>query len=57
MRAAAGVTMVISAVVLSYACFTQQYVPLQVVASSFFAAFLIRESVRNTARSASLHAP
>jgi Domain of unknown function (DUF4395) len=41
-RAAAGVTMVFGAVAFSYAYFTRQYIPLQVVASVFFVEFLIR---------------
>jgi hypothetical protein len=41
-RAAAGLTMAIGAVAFSYAYFTRQYVPLQVVASLFFLEFLIR---------------
>jgi len=41
-RAAAGITMVIGAVAFSYAYFTKQYVPLQVVAGVFFLEFLIR---------------
>jgi hypothetical protein len=41
-RAAAGVTMVIGAVAFSYAYFTRQYVPLQVVACLFFVEFLVR---------------
>jgi hypothetical protein len=41
-RAAAGLTMVTGAVAFSYAYFDKQYVPLQVVASLFFAEFLIR---------------
>jgi hypothetical protein len=41
-RAAAGLTMVIGAVAFSYAYFTRQYVPLQVVASLFVLEFLIR---------------
>jgi hypothetical protein len=41
-RAAAGLTMVMGAVAFSYAYFTRQYVPLQVVSSLFFVEFLIR---------------
>jgi Domain of unknown function (DUF4395) len=41
-RAAAGLTMVIGAVAFAYAYFTHLYIPLQVVASFFFAEFLIR---------------
>jgi Domain of unknown function (DUF4395) len=41
-RAAAGLTMVIGAVAFSYAYFTKQYLPLQVVASLFFVEFLTR---------------
>src|SRR4051794_24831151 len=41
-RAAAGLTMAIGAVAFGYAYFTHRYVPLQVVASFFFAEFLIR---------------
>ncbi len=41
-RAAAGLTMVIGAAAFAYAYFNQQYVPLQVAASLFFAEFLIR---------------
>ena len=41
-RAAAGLTMVMGAVAFSYAYFTKQYVPLQVVSSFFFVEFLIR---------------
>ena len=41
-RAAAGLTMVIGAVAFSYAYFKHLYIPLQVVASFFFAEFLIR---------------
>ena len=41
-RAAAGLTMVMGAVAFSYAYFTKQYVPLQVVSSVFFVEFLIR---------------
>ncbi len=41
-RAAAGLTMVIGAIAFSYAYFTKQYVPLQVVASLFFVEFLTR---------------
>ena len=41
-RAAAGLTMVIGAVAFSYAYFTRQYIPLQIVASLFFVEFLIR---------------
>jgi hypothetical protein len=41
-RAAAGVTMVIGAVAFSYAYFTRQYVPLQVVATFLFVEFLVR---------------
>jgi Domain of unknown function (DUF4395) len=44
-RAAAGLTMVTGAVAFSYAYFDKQYVPLQVVASLFFAEFLIRVTV------------
>ena len=44
-RAAAGLTMVMGAVAFSYAYFTKQYVPLQVVASFFFVEFLIRVTV------------
>ena len=44
-RAAAGLTMVIGAVAFSYAYFTRQYIPLQVVASLFFVEFLIRVTV------------
>ena len=44
-RAAAGVTMVIGAVAFSYAYFTRQYIPLQVVASLLFVEFLIRVTV------------
>ena len=42
MRAAAGVTMVLGAVAFSYAYFTRQYIPLQVVATLFFLEFLTR---------------
>ena len=53
MRAAAGLTMVTGAVAFSYAYFAKQYVPLQVVASLFFAEFLIRVTAGcGTARSA-----
>ena len=41
-RAAAGVTMVLGAVAFSYAYFTRQYIPLQVVATLFFVEFLTR---------------
>ena len=41
-RAAAGLTMVIGAVAFSYAYFTRQYIPLQIIASLFFVEFLIR---------------
>lgn len=41
-RAAAGLTMVMGAVAFAYAYFSRQYIPLQVVASLFFAEFLIR---------------
>jgi hypothetical protein len=41
-RAAAGVTMAVGAVAFAYAYFTRQYIPLQAVASLFFAEFLIR---------------
>jgi hypothetical protein len=41
-RAAAGLTMVIGAVAFSYAYFTHLYIPLQAVATFFFAEFLIR---------------
>ncbi len=41
-RAAAGMTMVVGAVAFSYAYFTKQYVPLQVVATLFFLEFLVR---------------
>ena len=41
-RAAAGLTMLIGAVAFCYAYFTHNYIPLQVVASFFFAEFLIR---------------
>jgi hypothetical protein len=41
-RTAAGLTMVIGAVAFSYAYFKHLYIPLQVVASFFFAEFLIR---------------
>src|SRR5689334_3448200 len=41
-RAAAGLTMVAGAVAFSYAYFTKQYVPLQVVSSLFFVEFLVR---------------
>lgn len=41
-RAAAGLTMVIGAVAFSYAYFTHQYIPLQVVTTFFFVDFLIR---------------
>src|SRR5262245_15403010 len=44
-RAAAGLTMVIGAVAFSYAYFTRQYLPLQVVASLFFLEFLVRVTV------------
>jgi hypothetical protein len=44
-RAAAGVTLVIGAVVFSYAYFMRQYIPLQVVASLFFVEFLIRVTI------------
>jgi hypothetical protein len=41
-RAAAGSTMMIGAVAFSYAYFTGQYIPLQVIASLFFVEFLMR---------------
>ena len=41
-RAAAGVTMVLGAVAFSYAYFTRQYIPLQIVATLFFVEFLTR---------------
>ena len=41
-RAAAGVTMVLGAVAFSYAYFTRQYTPLQIVATLFFLEFLTR---------------
>ena len=41
-RAAAGLTMVMGAVAFGIAYFDQNYVPLQVVATFFFAEFLIR---------------
>lgn len=41
-RAAAGLTMVVGAVAFVYAYFNKYYVPLQVVATFFFAEFLIR---------------
>jgi hypothetical protein len=41
-RAAAGLTMVAGAVAFSYAYFDKQYVPLQGIATLFFAEFLIR---------------
>src|SRR5206468_7504825 len=41
-RAAAGLTLVIGAVAFSYAYFAHLYLPLQIVASFFFAEFLIR---------------
>jgi hypothetical protein len=41
-RAAAGLTMVVGAVAFVYAYFNKDYVPLQVVATFFFAEFLIR---------------
>ena len=41
-RAAAGLTLVIGAVAFCYAYFTHNYIPLQAVASFFFAEFLIR---------------
>jgi hypothetical protein len=44
-RAAAGLTMVTGAVAFSYAYFDKQYVPLQAVASLFFAEFLVRVTV------------
>jgi len=44
-RAAAGVTMAVGAVAFSYAYFTRQYIPLQVVASLFFVDFLIRVTI------------
>jgi Domain of unknown function (DUF4395) len=44
-RAAAGLTMVVGAVAFSYAYFTRQYIPLQVVASLFSVEFLIRLTV------------
>ena len=44
-RAAAGLTMVIGAVAFSYAYFTRQYIPLQIVASLFFVEFLFRVTV------------
>jgi Domain of unknown function (DUF4395) len=44
-RAAAGVTLAIGAVAFAYAYFGRRYVPLQVVASFFFAEFLIRLAV------------
>jgi hypothetical protein len=44
-RAAAGLTMVAGAVAFSYAYFDRQYIPLQGVATLFFAEFLIRVTV------------
>jgi hypothetical protein len=44
-RAAAGLTMAIGAVAFSYAYFTKQYLPLQVVASLFCLEFLARVTV------------
>jgi Domain of unknown function (DUF4395) len=44
-RAAAGLTMVAGAVAFSYAYFDRQYIPLQVIATLFFAEFLIRVTV------------
>ena len=41
-RAAAGLTMVLGAVAFSYAYFTRQYIPLQIVATLFFVEFLNR---------------
>jgi hypothetical protein len=41
-RAAAGLTMVAGAIAFSYAYFSRQYVPLQVVASLFLVEFLTR---------------
>jgi len=41
-RAAAGLTMVTGAVAFAYAYFDKQYIPLQAVASLYFAEFLIR---------------
>jgi hypothetical protein len=41
-RAAAGVTMVLGAVAFSYAYFSRQYIPLQIVATLFFLEFLTR---------------
>jgi hypothetical protein len=41
-RAAAGLTMVLGAVAFSYAYFTRQYIPLQIVATLFFVEFLTR---------------
>ncbi len=41
-RAAAGLTLAIGAVAFCYAYFTHNYIPLQAVASLFFAEFLIR---------------
>ena len=41
-RAAAGVAMVLGAVAFSYAYFTKQYTPLQIVATLFFLEFLTR---------------
>jgi hypothetical protein len=44
-RAAAGLTMVAGAVAFSYAYFDRQYIPLQAIATLFFAEFLIRVTV------------
>jgi hypothetical protein len=41
-RAAAGITMLMGAVVFSYAYFEQRYLPLQVVAVIFFVEFFVR---------------
>ena len=44
-RAAAGITMVVGAVAFAFAYFEQEYVPLQVVSTFFFAEFLIRSTM------------